>query len=302
MFADVVLQFENITKFALIDYLTKYRDFMKSDYNNIASYYQGASSGISSESISNFNYLLTNGKLLMQQFKNFSNRLSNCGYWELQQYCQDLYDTLEKIKKLPKYFRTSKTVRGYQPYIQIDSNIGGMKTVQDVADEISTDGITEISLIIDNDLQEKDWEIDGLNTISATINNRTDISVTTILEQPIGNKVYGKDLNRKITIKDGDLDVVKYEDNVEQKCDILLSLNKGDIPENKAFGRTRIEGNNANNYNYAQLISDLQTIFLQDDLFESISIDDISFNNGDLYIICNIQTKYQYSTKKTIKI
>lgn len=302
MFSNIVTQFENITKFALLQYFEDYRDFMQNDFSYISEYYNGDTSSIDASHISNFNALRTKSKTLMQQFINFSHRLSNCGFWELQEYCQDLNDVLEKITKLPKYYRTSKTVRGYQPYIQVKSNIGGLKTVQDLAQEINSEGVSEISLIIDNDLQEKDWNIDKLSSITAFVNNQTDVVVETILEQPIGNQIYGKDINRKITLENNDLAVKKYEDNVEQKCDILLSLERGNIPEMPNFGKNRLQGTNVSDYNYTELVKDLQSVFLQNDLFEDIEISDIEYKQGDIFVNCTIKTKYSYSTQKTLKI
>ena len=303
MFSDVVREFEQVTKFALLDYMEQYRDFMQNDYSHIAAYYNGETSSVDASCISNYNDLRTKSKTLMQQFINFSHRLSNCGFWELQEYCQDLHDILEKISKLPKYYRTAKTSRGgYKSCIQVQGDIGGLKTIKDLAQEINSNGIDEISLIIDNDLQEKDWEIDRLSNITAFVNNKTDVVVKTILEQPINNQVYGKDIDRIITLKDNDIVVKEYEDNVEQKCDILLELNRGDIPGIPTLGKNLLQGGNVNNYNYAELIKDLQNIFLQDDLFDSITITDIKFDNGDLLITCQIQTKYAYSTVKTVKL
>lgn len=302
MFSDIVAEFENITKFGLLDYFERYRDFMQDGFANLSAYYSGNTSAADAAAISNFNKLLSDGKNLLQQFINFSNRLSNCGFWELQQYCQDLYDTLGKIQKLPKYYRTGKTVRGYQPYIQANADLGGMRTVQDIAESINSDGITETSLMLTNDLQEKDWEIDKLSTVTAYISNRSDISVTTILGEPIGKNVYGIDIDRKITIDNNDLKLKKYEENIDQKCDILLELEAGDIPENTAFGRTRLTGQTMSNYNYAELFQELQNVFLQDDLFSGITIENIDFQDGDIYATCSIETKYSYGTKKTLII
>lgn len=302
MFSNIVIQFENITKFSLLQYFEDYRDFMRDDFTFISDYYSGNSSSIDASRISNFNSLKTRSKTLMQQFINFAHRLSNCGFWELQEYCQDLNDVLEKITKLPKYYRTSKTVRGYQPYIQVRSNIGGLKTPQDLAQEINSEGVSEISLIIDNDLQEKDWEIDKLSSITAFVNNTTDVVVETILEQPIGNHVYGKDIDRKITLKNNDLVVKEYEENVEQKCDILLELERGSVPEMPNFGKNRLQGTNVSDYNYTELVKDLQSVFLQNDLFEDIEISNIEYKQGDIFVNCTIKTKYSYSTQKTLKI
>ena len=98
------------------------------------------------------------------------------------------------------------------------------------------------------------------------------------------------------------MQIVEYEDNIEQKTDILLELNKGDVPEIPSFGKTVISGSTYNGYNYGSLVSDLRENFLQNDLFEDISVENIDYKDNDLYITVNIQTKYVYSTTKDLKI
>lgn len=299
MFSDIVIEFENVTKFKLSKYFEDYRDFMQDDFSFLSDYYAGRTESVSTEVMGNFNSLLTRSRNLVQTFKNYSSKLSNCGFWELQQYCQNLNDTLERISKLPKYNRVVESVRGYQPYVQVKADIGGMKTPQDLADEIDSLGVTETTLLLDNDFQEDDWEIDKLSSMKAMVNNQSDLVVESIIEAPAGNHVYGKDINKKITIKDNDLDIKRYEDNVEQKIDTLLKLNRGDIPEFPTFGKNIIQGKTAGSYNYAELLKDIQQTFLQDDLFESVSVSSVELKDSDLYVTCNIRTKYAYSTVKT---
>lgn len=299
MFSDIVIEFENVTKFKLSKYFEDYRDFMQDDFSFLSDYYAGRTESVSTEVMGNFNSLLTRSRNLVQTFKNYSSKLSNCGFWELQQYCQNLNDTLERVSKLPKYNRVVESVRGYQPYVQVKADIGGMKTPQDLADEIDSLGVTETSLLLDNDFQEDDWEIDKLSSMKAIVNNQSDLVVESIIEAPVGNHVYGKDINKKITIKDNDLDIKRYEDNVEQKIDTLLKLNRGDIPEIPTFGKNILQGKTAGSYNYAELLKDIQQTFLQDDLFESVSVSSVELKDSDLYVTCNIRTKYAYSTVKT---
>lgn len=300
MFAAVANEFENITKFALLQYFQDYRDFLQNDYSDVYAYYSGSSESIDSSKINKINSLLTRSGNLTRTFQSFSGKLGNVGYWELQQYCQDLKDTLERISKLPKYLRTSKSCRGYKPYIQVGEDVGGMRTIQDVADKIGN--ITEQELILNNDLKEENYEIDKLSQITAFVNNQNNVVVTTIIEQPIGKKIYGKDINRKITFLDNDLSIVQYESNIEQKCDVLLGLVRGDIPEFPALGKNVSSIGSYSNFNYAELISDLKDSFFQDDMFENIEIVDIDVKDGDIFVTCNIKTKYVYSTTKSVKI
>lgn len=302
MFSDIVKNFEDVTKFKLLEYFEEYQDFMQNDFSHLSDYFSGQTEGIDAKITSKFNSLVLKSKNLIQTFKNFSSKLSNCGFWELQQYCQNLNDTLERVSKLPKYYRTVKSVRGYQPYIKVSADIGGKKTPQDLAIEIGSAGVTETSLILDNDLQEHAWEIDKLSSIDAMVNNQSDLVVESILESPVGNHVYGKDINKKITIKSNDLDVKCYEDNVEQKIDTLLTLNRGDIPEMPTFGKNRLQGTTAGVYNYAELLKDIQSVFSQDDLFDSVEVVDVSLKESDISVTCKIKTKYSYSVVKTFTL
>ena len=301
MFADIAINFQNITKFDLRQYFIDYRDFLTNDFPDISNYYAGKTETIDAAKIKRLKDLITRSRNLLQQFSTFSTKFSNVGFWELQQYCQDLNETLERITKLPKYNRVSKSPRGYKPYIQASYSVGGMRTMEDVAREIG-DTTTESELILNNDLEEENYDIDKLSNINALVNNTSGVVVDTILETPIGNRVYGRDIQRKIEIEGNDLKIVEWEDNVEQKVEILLMLEHGDIPEMPNLGRAVIEGSNYRDYNYTELLTDLRNVFYQDDLFAYVGITDVSYKDGDISVNVEVNTKYIYSTTKTITL
>ncbi len=305
MLENVIIDFQKVTKYPLIDFLTRYRNFMLNSYPVLDAYFSGKTDKIDNEHLTNLKTITEDCKDVTVQFKNFANKFSSCGYWELMDYLDDLNNTIEKINKLPKFRKTSLTKRGYQPFIQVASTVGGMRTIDDVANqvrEINKDNTSWIDLMLSNDLNETDWEIDNLTPINVLINNRTDVVVTTILDMPIGKRIYGKDINRKITFIDNDLLTVEYQANVEQKCDILLELNRGDVPENMLFGKNTLPGVTMKQFMYAELVSDIQNNFLQNDLFENVNILNFTFENGSMTAVVEIKTKYDYKTEKQIVI
>ena len=301
MFADIAINFQNITKFDLRQYFIDYRDFLTNDFPDVSNYYAGKTETIDAAKIKRLKDLITRSMNLLQQFSTFATKFSNVGFWELQQYCQDLNETLERITKLPKYNRVSKSPRGYKPYIQASYSVGGMRTMEDVAREIG-ETTTESELILNNDLEEENYDIDKLSNINALVNNTSGVVVDTILETPIGNRVYGRDIQRKIEIEGNDLKIVEWEDNVEQKVEILLILEQGDIPEMPNLGRAVIDGSNYRDYNYTELLTDLRNVFYQDDLFAYVGITDVSYKDGDISVNVEVNTKYIYSTTKTITL
>jgi hypothetical protein len=166
------------------------------------------------------------------------------------------------------------------------------------------DNTNWIDLMLANDLNEEDWEIDKLSPITVIVNNRNDVVVKSILDQPIGKRIYGKDINRKITFSNDDLLTVEYQDNIEQKCDILLEVNRGDVPEDKLFGKNlfAISGVNLRAFSYPELMLDIQNLFSQNDLFEYAKITDFSVGDKEVFITVEIKTKYDYKTEKRVTI
>ena len=299
MFAQICNEFQNITKFDLLSFFTQYRDFLQNEFSYLDNYYAGKTETIDISIVKNFNNLLLSSHTLIKTFSTFSSKLGSVGYWELLQYCQNLNDTLERITKLPKYHRTSKSPRGYKPFIQVESSVGSYRTMQDVADDIG--GLTDIELILNNDLEERDYDIVEMSPVNALVDNSTAIVVTTILEPPVGERVYGKDINRKITFTNNDLQIVKYKENVEQKIEILLGMIKGETPEYPTLG-FNAPGQSYNAYSYPELIKDLKYNFSIDDLFDSVEIESIEFKNGDITMTCSIKTKYIYTTTRALKL
>lgn len=302
MFIDIVNEFQQVTKFDIYKYFEEYTSFLKKEFPSINLYYSGQISSIDFAKLNKLDELILRSKNLMQLFSTFSNKLSNCGFYELMEYCQDLLDTLEKIKKLPKYNRVSKTKFGYKSYIQVDGSVGSYRTPEDLALEINSQNVDYVDLILNNELNEKDWEIDEYHpNVRAYIDNKNTVFVPTILEEPILEKVYGKDLNAKIQFDSQDLKIVRYQENVDQKCNILLSITRGSVPEFPAFGRNNV-GTNINMYGYVELVKDITEIFQQDPLFLSIKVSEISFTEGSVNVNCEIKTKYTLSMKKTLSL
>lgn len=307
MIESIIIEFQEVTKYPLVDFFTKYRDFMLNSYPEIERYFSGKVSSIDNYHLISLKNLTTECNNCITQFKNFANKFDKCGYWELMEYIGNLEDTIEKINKLPKFKRTSATKRGYQPVVQVSTNVGGFRTMEDVANDVENlneDNFNWVELMLNNDFNESDWEIDELTPLNVFINNAVDVVVTTILDQPIGERIYGKDINRKITFVDNDLDIKVWKDNIEQKCDILMSLKRGDVPENMLFGQNSelTIGVTAKNFSYPELVKNLQNTFLQNDLFQYVEVTNFKFENGSMYMYCDIKTKYDYKTERKIVI
>ena len=305
MFTEIIYQFQNITKYPIYEFLARYENFMSFGYPAMKRYFNGETENIDGAYLNQLTQLTTDCRDVITLFNSFANKLQNCGYWELLEYFQNLNDEIERVHKLPKFLRSSKSVRGYTPTIQVASSIGGMRTVEDVADlvtSINKDSTNWVDIMLNNDLNEDDWEIDELSKVNVYVNTNK-VVVETILDQPIGKRVYGIDIQRKIEFANNDLQVVVHEANIEQKCNILCTLQVGDVPENKLFGLNAFTiGSDVKQYSYPEFVTEIVNTFMQDDLFEQVEVTNFDFSNGDLTAKLEIKTKYDYKTTNKVVI
>lgn len=306
MIESIVIEFEKVTKYPLLDFMREYRDFMKYSYGAVERYFSGVVESIDNEHINALKKVTNDTQDVLQQFKNFANKFEKCGYWELMDFIDDLNTTMAKINKLPKFKRTVLSKRGYTNTVETKTTVGGFRTMDDVANEVNSrtsDNYGWVDFMLNNDMDEVDWEIDKLSGVNVYYSKRK-INVTTIVDMPFDKRIYGKDFCRKIAFTDNDFELVSEENNIEQKCDILLSVKQGDVPENMLFGVNPffLGGNVASN-NILEIVRQIQSVFQQNDLFESAYVTNIKYdNNGSLNIAVNIKTRYEYCIEKQITL
>lgn len=306
MIESIVIEFEKVTKYPLMKFMEEYRDFMTYSFSPIERYFSGASETIDNAHINALRKVTSDTQDVLQQFKNFSNKFEKCGYWELMDFIDDLNTTMEKINKLPKFKRTVLSKRGYTNNVESQATVGGYRTIDDVANGVNNrvdDNYGWVELMLNNDMDEIDWEIDKLSGLNVYYSKRK-INVTTIIDMPWGKRVYGKDFNRKIAFADNDFVTVSEEANIEQKCDILLGLNQGDVPENTLFGvDPHFLGGTFASFNTPEVVRQIHAAFQQNDLFQEATVTELKFDgNGHMNIKVRIRTKYELAIEKQVTI
>lgn len=307
MMGTIITEFERVTKFPMLDFMKEYREFMSVHYSPLDAYFSGRTEQIDNEHMRALDSITTKTADAVAQFKNFANKFNKCGYWELMDFIDDLNTNIEKINKLPKFRKTVLAKRGYTPNVELVSQVGGQRTIDDIADSVNAvngGGSSWVTIMLNNDMNEQDWEIDKLSGVKVYVSNRNGIVVNSIIDMPIGKRIYGKDLHRKLHFKNNDFALIEFENNVEQKCDILLELMQGDVPESPNFGKdTALTSSNIKSYAYPEVARQVEQLFRQNDLFKEATITDVKFDeNYNAMFTVRIKTKYDYQTEKTISI
>ncbi len=293
-----IIKFEETTKFPLMSLLERMNDFVNNSLPEIEDYFSGSVETIDSFHLKELKELIQKFVDLIMTFNKFSVKLSNVGFWELAEYCTDLQSFLEKVSKMPKFKKTSFNYGSYVDKTQSIRNVGGQMTFEKISEEMNLPSENWIDFMIKNQINEQDWDISELKSIKVFTPNER-LNVESVLDQPIGERVYGIDVNKQIDFEDNDLSLLKYYDNVIQKCDILGGLMKGDVPEFPNFGLSDLISN-VNQFIYPKISNEIKDIFLQNDLFESVDVKGFNYESSDVKIEFEVKTKYDYKTEISI--
>lgn len=309
--ADVktIEKFNKLSGYDITNFFYATKRFFEIGYPKIEKFYNGDLKFIDKKYFVGLDNLERESIRLTSIFKEKKHLMTTADFWDLLDMAEVLKTSLQRTQKLSKYLRSSivkgKTSRGFVFQYQMSAN----ETLEDVARNVMRDVNFQNSsqqIALDNDLREVDWDIDGGTNIELRNDSFQNNLVTSMIDNTIGEKIYGKDLNKLLTfdIIEEDLQVLDYKDTVYQSVDILSQLEKGDIPEFPSLGLNGsiYKGSNYSQLNYPSIVREMTKSFSSDDLFKDFRIKNLSHDNGDLFVNFEVNTKFNLLIIKTAVI
>jgi len=281
--------------YSLIDY---YVAFIEVDSRKIIDYYAGNFRVADSVAFSKLDILLTEAKKVEEIF--YLNRESfiNIADWNLLDKIEDIIKSLEIIKKSSKFLRSPITNLNYNEGIQSEYGLKQNETLETISRltlQNSDFDNNWVDLAVKNDLTEEEYSNKGGVLLKIVFDKTYPINyLESVVDNLEGEKMYGKDLDRTITFVDDDLKVLTYKETIQQACDILCNLNKGDVPEfpDDGISSSIIVGSNLKAIAFPVIFRQYYSLFSKDDTFSSFSITNVGFYQDAVFIEAEIRTVY----------
>lgn len=309
MTIEAINDFEKLTKFPLSDFILDSQNFFKYSYPVLVNFYSGKLERIDKYHTELLNSLLLKANELTTQFKLQKRKLVTVELWELLDDIEVIKSKLQTSANLPKYLRSSITNSNFTKGIKYEYVLSDNQTIEDVSKQVlfslnSENDWTQIAL--KNDLREIDWSIKGGTKLNLVDDSFISGIVTSMIDNTVGKKVYGLDIQKNIQF-DSDLNdivVLSYDETLNQTVNILSTLSKGDIPEFSSLGipASIYKGANFNQIKYPSLIREFQKIFKTDDLFTDFSVTRLQYIDGDITLDYILGTKYEIVIEKQLTI
>lgn len=276
--SDIVTEFETITRYPLSVFFLNLKSFIDKDYNNIVSYYSGDIKSLNNSSFSNLDSLKEELDNIFSIFSLSKNVFSNYKWWLLINKLEKIDSSLLLIDNTSKWLRSTISKGNFNPNPEVEIPFSQGQTLETIErDVLGSEDWTNTwqSLAIKNDLVEEDYTPEAGFLIKANFNySFNNFRISSIVDNPVGDKVLGLDIHKKIQYVDNDLLSLTPKETFYQNAYILINLRQYDNPEFFKQGITPslIAGSNVNSLTYPILFRQLTALFKADDTIKEFQI------------------------------
>lgn len=295
--SDIITEFEVITRYPLSIFLSNLKSFIDKDYSNIISYYSGSINSLNNSSFNNLDSLKEELSNIFAIFSLNKNILSNYKWWLLINQLEKIDSTLMLIDNTSKWLRSTISKGNFNPNPEVDIPFSQGQTLESLErDVLGSEDWTNTwrSLAIKNDLIEEDYTTEAGFLIKANFDySFNNFRISSIVDNPIGDKVLGLDLHKKLQYVDDDLLTLTPKETFYQNAYILINLRQYDNPEffKQGIEPSLIVGSNVNSLTYPILFRQLTALFKADDTIKAFQILNINRVQDSVSIDFQIESR-----------
>lgn len=302
-------RFSKFIRYNVETFIDLYSIFVDNHQKNIQNYFEIPNYQPNADSFDFLSKMIFEYKKMSDLIKINRKRFTKLDDWELLDFLDDIGVSLDTINQTSKYVRSNKTPNSWRSTsISYNHLLEQHETIEDITvSELGSNNPNNdwINVALANNLLETDYGVDGGVNVevvkSKTFGSK--FTLNSVVDNLIGEKLYGIDISKKFSFQDNDLYVLSYKNTFLQSVGILIVLEKGDIPEFRNLGRsTGFIGSNLNAFDYKTLIRDLNAVFNTDDTIANFNVNDFKVSQADLFVEYSVNSFYNINYKGLSKL
>lgn len=299
------IRFKEITKIDIKSFIEEALNFFQTGYAQILNYYQGGDSP--TESFMTLDGLLRTCEKIDAAFFQFSDQMLTSDMWDLLDMFTDTWGKLQTVNNTSRWLRSSRVGRNDTKFY-VNRLLNDRENFEQVAKSLGSDNPQDDweDITIRNLIREEDYDAtENEKGVIFKVSLNTDVAygIDTVVDNPIGDRILGKDMDKCFHFVDNDIATVEYRDAINQTIDTILKTMKGSIPEFPEDGTDNDNiGSNVILVKYPSLFRNLVSMFSKDARFKSVTM--ISLERVDDYVMMklNISTVDRSNYLTNIKL
>lgn len=292
---DTLTDFQKVTGFNIIEFITNFIKFNQTQKNDIVAYYSGDTQSLNSQSFDILFQLQRDVEQAITLMIMNKNSFHSFADWNLLEQLETLQNQLKTIENSSKWLRSVITKNSFNSNPEVSITLGQGETLEHlVKDQLGSLNYENdwIKIAIRNDLKEEDYGFDGGNLLQVQFENQN-FFISGVVDNIQGEKVLGLDLYKKLTFEDDDLKVLSYQDTFKQAVLILSSLKQGDNPEFLLEGvsGSLVVGTNLKSLAFPSLFRQMSNTFSKDDTMKGFKVKDLSHEQDSANIEIEVESR-----------
>lgn len=301
-------EFTRFTGYDLSNYLVRVDTFFTKNQPKIFNWYKGITDTPDADSFKSLFLILNESSKVLLLFDNNKGSFDNKFYFfELLENLELIDNKLLTTLNLSRLLRSVRTINSYKSKIESDYVMKKYDTLESIQNQnVSPNDFDNKwwDLALRNDLSEEEYDIEGGDEIKIPLDLQSNIFLTSVVDNMIGDRMYGKDIQRKLKFENDDLKTLSYKETAEQSVEIFLETKIGTVPENPTLGYEEdlVVGTTKASISLPVLKRQLNSIFNTDDSFSSFSIKKIEIKQDALYVEFEVNTVRGELINKTLKV
>jgi hypothetical protein len=298
-------QFKKISGFDLESFLLRFSDFRSIDYPKIVSFYSGQSS-IDSKSFEKLDGLNKDVKKIGDIYENQSRYFATEYDWDLLDNISSIKTFLATAANAARWARSSVTNDRRSSAISVQRPLKDNEMIEDV--ELNDLGSgdhqnTWVNTAVRNDVTEEEaigGKVLNVNLTGAINSFSLESSVDTLT----GKNIYGKDIHRRISFVNDDINHLDPDATVKQTVEILLGLTKGQNFFSPFDGITKPEASGIDraSISFPSIFRQLANTLATDDSLKDFSITNIRNEPDAVFYDMVVKTRLGDSINASAKI
>lgn len=294
--------FQRLTGINISEFFEDFSSFISTYYDNIVGYYQGRNE-LESGAVEELKRLISLSDRIEDVFSNSTEVLSsNTSMYDLYEDFTDVHIKLGTVKNTPKWTK-SFYKNDYDRNTNIDYILKQKQSIEGLSQDLGFEDPQNdwVDLAVRNKISEVDYSLDGGNLLSVSFAVNSNINTVSAVDVMTGNNVLGKDLPRLMQIFDEDLLTLSPLETLNQSSEILIQLQKGDIPETPTLGvPSTTVGSNLAMLRYPSVFREIASSYRTDDAFKEVSLRDVRQGEDSVSLDITIVSKLNDVLNQTL--
>jgi len=295
-------KFKKITGYDIESFLNDYIEFTATYYSRIVNYYNGRD--IDRDAFNFFDKLVDKSTEINELWEIYESSFNTVDFWELMETFSEIRTKLLTINNLGKWLRSSRSDR-YSTNVNVTYVQKQGESLEKIAEKSgSSDGDEGwVDIAISNDLNEEAYTGQGGTIMTVKLLNNFNFDIKNIVDSLSQQNIYGKDLQNKLELVNGDLISLSGIDSLIQTIENIFMTNKGSIPEYPEDGiDPDLIGSNVAVFNYPAQFRNIMRMMQKDDRFKVLELVSVSQEEDHVLMSLQIRTKIDDIIKQELQI